>query len=170
MTSSLRPTRLEARPLPGNVTGAQPGGGWALWLELAWGRLRRSWLRTFRPGYVARLRALRHGDCPGCPHDVIDPRDLKFCANVCGHWFEAADDPFAWRRRLPVASWGWAEVLLCGGGLAALTVALLFVLPWAAPMPALAAVFVAAFFRDPPRLAPDEPGAACPRPTASSPT
>jgi phosphatidylserine decarboxylase len=158
MTSSLRPVRLEPRPLPPNVTGAQPGGGWALRVELAWGRLRRWWLRTFRPGYVARMRELRRGDCLACPHDVIDSRDLEFCGNVCGHWF-AADDSFAWRGRLPVAPWGWAELLLCGGGAAVLTVLLLFVFPWAAFVPALAAVFVAAFFRDPPRPIPTEPGA-----------
>jgi phosphatidylserine decarboxylase len=159
MISSQRLTRLEPQAIPANVTGIQPGGGWALRLELAWGRLRRAWLRAFRPGYVARMRTLRCGDCPGCPHDVLDPRDLKFCGNVCGHWFPAADDPFAWRGHLPVARWGWAELLLCGGGAALLALALLFIFPWAAPVPALAAVFVAAFFRDPPRRTPGEPGA-----------
>jgi phosphatidylserine decarboxylase len=159
MISSQPLTRLEPRPLPANVTGIQPGGGWALRLELAWGRLRRSWLRTFWPAYVARMRARRRGDCPCCAHDVIDPRDLKFCGNVCGHRFAPEDDRFAWRGRLPVARWGWAELLLYGGGAAVLAVALLIIFPWAAPLPALAAVFVAAFFRDPPRTIPTEPGA-----------
>jgi phosphatidylserine decarboxylase len=159
MTSSLRPVRLESRPTPLNVTGVQPGGGWALGLELAWARLRRCWLRTIYPGYVARMGSLRRGECPACPHDVIDPRDLKFCGNVCGHWFAAEDDPFAWRDRLPVARWGWAELLLYGGGAVVLTLVLLFVFPWAAFVPALAAVFVVAFFRDPPRTVPTEPGA-----------
>jgi phosphatidylserine decarboxylase len=158
MTSSLQRVRLEPRPPPPNVSGAQPGGGWALRLELGWGRLRRWRLRAFRPGYVARMRSLRRGECPACPHDVIDSRDLKFHGNVCGHWFAAADDPFAWRGRLPVARWGWAELLLCGGGAAVLTVLLLFVFPWAAFAPAVAAAFVAAFFRDPPRTAPADPG------------
>ncbi|HKB41385.1 MAG TPA: phosphatidylserine decarboxylase [Gemmataceae bacterium] len=159
MTSSLRSVRLEPRPLPPNVNGAQPGGGWALRLELVWGWLRRWRLRALRPGYVARMRSLRRGECAACPHDVIDPRDLKFHENVCDHWFAAGDDPFAWRGRLPVARWGWAELLLCGGGAAALTLVMLFAFPWAAPLPALAAIFVAAFFRDPPRTIPAEPGA-----------
>src|SRR5436305_1059419 len=100
MISSLRLTRLEPRPIPVNLTGIQPGGGWALRLELAWGRLRRSWLRTFWSAYVARMRARRRGDCFCCSHDVIDPRDLKFCGNVCGYRFAPEDDRFAWRGRL----------------------------------------------------------------------
>jgi hypothetical protein len=86
-------TRLSPKPLPANIRGAQPGGGWVVRLELAWGRVRRRLLRFMRPGYVARMQTLRRGECPGCPHDVLDPRDLKFCGNVCGHWFPAADDP-----------------------------------------------------------------------------
>jgi phosphatidylserine decarboxylase len=159
MASSVRPVRLETHPTPTGVIGAQPGGGWALRLELAWARLRRGWLRTFHPGYVARMRALRRGDCPGCPHDVIDPRDLKYCSNVCGHGFAPEDDPFAWRDRLPIARWGRAEVLVYGGGAAVLALILLLVFPWAAVVPALAALFVLAFFRDPPRTVPTEPDA-----------
>src|SRR6188768_3676115 len=91
--------RLAPKPLPANVRSAQPGGGWAVSLELAWGRLRRRWLRLARPGHVARMLAARRGECPGCPHDVIDSRDLKFCRNVCGFRFDRADDRFAWRGR-----------------------------------------------------------------------
>src|SRR5262249_21920994 len=152
-------TRLDPRPAPANVTGVQPGGGWAVRVERGWGRPRRAWLRTFRPAYVTRMRAMRRGDCPGCSHDVLDPRDLKFCGNVCGHHFAPQDDRFAWRGRLPVARWGWAELLLYGGGASLLAVALLFVFPWAAPLPALAAVFVVAFFRHPPRTIPAAPRA-----------
>ena len=53
-----------------------------------------------------------------------------------------------------------------GGAALALTVVLLFLFPWAAVVPALAAVFVAAFFRDPPRSIPTEPGAVEGRPAA----
>jgi phosphatidylserine decarboxylase len=54
---------------------------------------------------------------------------------------------------------GWREVLLLGGGLALLAGALAFLLPWASLPPALLAVFVVWFFRDPPRLVPNAPGA-----------
>ena len=50
-----------------------------------------------RPGYVRRMAEKRQGHCPGCPHDVIDPRDLKYYQNVCGHWFHPEDDRFARR-------------------------------------------------------------------------
>src|SRR5262249_61567606 len=81
---------------PAPVVPIQPGGGWAVRLELLWGRVRRKYLRRGRPGYVAPARAARRGGCPGCPPDVIDPRDLKLCANPCGYWFPAPADPLAW--------------------------------------------------------------------------
>src|SRR5713226_8518066 len=67
----------------------QPGGGWCMSLELAWGHGRRWFLRHFRPGYVRRMAEKRQGACPNCPHDIIDTRDLKYCRNVCGYWFHA---------------------------------------------------------------------------------
>src|SRR5262249_46783243 len=85
------------------VHSTQPGGGFCMGLELAWGRLRRRLLRLFRPGYVRAMQQKRQGRCDGCPHDVIDPRDLKFYRNVCGHWFRDEDDRFAWRGRLGLA-------------------------------------------------------------------
>ena len=45
---------------------AQPGGGFFMRLELAWGRVRRAWLRLFRPGYMRDMAARRLGECPGC--------------------------------------------------------------------------------------------------------
>jgi phosphatidylserine decarboxylase len=101
---------------PAPAVPIQPGGGWAIRLELLWGRARRKYLRLVRPGCVARSLAARRGLCPGCPHDVIDSRDLKLCANKCGHYFPAATDPFAWRDAVPIARAGWAEVVLFGGG------------------------------------------------------
>jgi phosphatidylserine decarboxylase len=53
----------------------------------------------------------RQGYCPDCPHDIIDPRDLKFCRNVCGYWFRPEDDHFRWRGRLGLARAGFAEVV-----------------------------------------------------------
>jgi phosphatidylserine decarboxylase len=152
-------SRLAPKALPANVRSAQPGGGWVVALELAWGRLRRRWLRLTRPGYVARMRASRRGECPDCPHDVIDDRDLKFFRNVCGYHFAPADVPRRWRDRLPLARMGRAEVLLFGGGLSVLAAAAALLTPFAAVPPALLALFAVLFFRDPPRRIPDAPGA-----------
>jgi len=124
MTERLRP-----RPLLPDVWCVQPGGGWVAALERAWGRLRRWWLRTFRPMYVARLRGLRRGECPDCPHDVVDERDLKYYRNVCGYHFDPGDLPRRWCDIPPIAAAGRA------------------------------ALFVAWFFRDPPRATPAAPGA-----------
>src|SRR4051794_6009805 len=89
--------------------GVQPGGhGLFVRCELAWGRLRRAFLRRFRPGHVARCFALRRGSCPDCPHDVIAPRDLKFTRTVCGYWFRPEDDVSARREHLGFARWGYA--------------------------------------------------------------
>src|SRR5271170_7697686 len=90
----------------------QPGGGLCMQIELAWGCWRRWRLRKFRPGYVRSMSAVRQGECPNCPHDIIDPRDLKFCRNVCGFWFRPADDRFQWRGRLGFARAGLADLLL----------------------------------------------------------
>src|SRR5207248_6053602 len=89
----------------------QPGGGRCMAAELTWGRFRRSFLRTFRPGYVRAMQAIRQGDCPNCPHDIIDPRDLKFVRNVCGYWFRPEDDRYAYRERLGFARYGSAELV-----------------------------------------------------------
>lgn len=147
-------------------TSVQPGGGWCVGLELAWGRLRRAWLRRFRPGYVRRMAALRQGECPGCPHDVLDPRDLKYVRNVCGHWFRPEDDPFRWRDRLGFARYGLAELvvstLLCWGlGVAFGLAAAWFHWGFGVPAAALALVWleVVYFFRDPDRAVPADPAA-----------
>ena len=97
---------------PQKPTSVQPGGGWCMATELAWGRLRRRWLRRVRPGYVRRMAALRQGECPGCTHDIIDPRDLKYFRNVCGFWFRPEDDRFRWRGRLGLGRYGLAEIVL----------------------------------------------------------
>src|SRR5262245_8984770 len=103
--------RRHPRPLPQNIACVQPGGGWAVRWEAAWGRVRRWRLRRFRPRYVTRMRARRCGECPGCRHDIIDSRDLKLVRNVCGFWFSPEVDPFRWREALPIARWAWPEVL-----------------------------------------------------------
>ena len=77
------PARIEPQPLPENFTSVQPGGGLCYRIELAWGRVRRAWLKRFRPAYVRRMAALRRGEPAGAPHEILDPRDLKYCRNRC---------------------------------------------------------------------------------------
>jgi phosphatidylserine decarboxylase len=148
------------------IASIQPGGGFCFDLERAWGRCRRAWLRRFRPGYVRRMTERRQGQCPGCPHDIIDPRDLKLYRNVCGYWFREEDDAFRWRDRLRLARAGLAEVV-CFSALF-LAACLLFGLlgvwwhPFAFVPLGVAMVlwlFVLSFFRDPERTIPDDPQA-----------
>jgi phosphatidylserine decarboxylase len=165
-TPPRRSDRLDPKPIPQNITCTQPGRGWVMRLELAWGRLRRGWLRAVRPGYVRRMLARRQGSCPGCVHDIIDPRDLKFFRNVCGYSFAPEDDKFQWRGKLWLARWGLAELLVYGGGsfavAAALIAASLFSgIPWfacAAILPTGLGLFIVSFFRDPVRAIPTGTG------------
>ena len=157
----LSAPRAEPVPLPENLTGVQPGGGVCYSLELAWGHWRRCWLRMFRKGYVRRMAERRRGSTDGAPHDVLDPRDLKFCRNLVEADWDAADDPFRWREKLPFARWGLAELQIMGWPLLAATVAAGF-LPWPygwlALVPGVLLLFVISFFRDPPRQIPQQPG------------
>lgn len=151
---------------PQKPTSVQPGGGTCMAIELAWARFRKWWLRKLRPGYVAAMQAKRQGECPNCPHDIIDSRDLKYTRNVCGYWFRPADDPFAYRNHLGFARHGFAEMflftlafLILGalGVWSALAVHWLFWIPLAAL--ALIEIEIIAFFRDPQRVVPAEPDA-----------
>jgi phosphatidylserine decarboxylase len=152
------PPRAEPLPLPENFASVQPGGGVCYQIELAWGRLRRWGLKTFRPGYVRRMAALRHGDATGAPHEILDPRDLKYCRNRCQCYWDAADDHFRWRGRLPVVRWGLAELQLMGWPLLALTILLANFCWYLAPLSAALLCLVAYFFRDPLRAIPTGPG------------
>ncbi len=151
--------RAEPQPLPENIGSVQPEGGICYRIELAWARRRRWLLCSFLPGYVARMAALRQGDCAGAPHPIIDPRDLKYCRNLCDCSWAEADNPFAWRRSIPLAPWGAAELLLMGGPLLVLT--LLFAasaLWYLALLPAAVLGLIVYFFRNPPRRVPQEAG------------
>ncbi len=46
--------RLTPEPLPDNLASVQPGSGFCYRVELAWGRLRRWYLKTFRAAYGGR--------------------------------------------------------------------------------------------------------------------
>ena len=153
------PPSLQSSP----ITSIQPGGGLCFALERAWGRCRRAWLRRFRPGYVRRMAERRQGQCPNCPHDIIDPRDLKLDRNVCGYWFRPEDDPFAWRGRLRFARAGLTELLFFSAlfFLLSAAVVLLGVLvhPWLLLLLLLTLtpwLFVVSFFRDPERAIPTD--------------
>ncbi len=159
MSTTEHPSpRATPEPLPANIPSVQPGGGVCYRLELAWGRWRRGYLKRFRSGYVQRMAALRRGDPQGAPHEILDPRDLKYCRNQCQCAWAASDDPFAWRDRLPFARWGLAELQLMGLPLLALTILAAYYLPYAAVVPAVLFGLVVYFFRDPPRRIPREPG------------
>jgi len=158
MSTTETIVRATPEPLPGNITSVQPGGGVCYRVELAWGRFRRWYLRTFRPGYVRRMAAKRQGSDEGAPHEVLDPRDLKYCRNLCTADWEAADDPFRWRERIPFARWGLAELALLSLPLLAATIALTLTFWYFAPLPGIVCLLVVWFFRDPPRRVPEEAG------------
>jgi phosphatidylserine decarboxylase len=145
--------------IPTSPASVQPGGhSLATHLEVAWGRLRRAYLRRFRPGYVRQMAERRQGQCADCRHDVLDGRDLKFCRNVCGYHFGPEDDLYRRRGLFPLARAGMAEVVFYSVlllGLAAVFAALALV-HWAFVLGAAAAVgfwvFIVSFFRDPERV------------------
>ncbi len=112
------------------------------------------------------MSQLRQGDCPACPHDIIDPRDLKLWRNVCGYWFRPEDDRYAWRGRLGLARPGLVEVVCFSGVLLVLALALAglgyFLHPlWYSGLVVIACLwgFVLSFFRDPERVIPTDPAA-----------
>jgi phosphatidylserine decarboxylase len=101
----------------------------------------------------------RRGDAAGAPHEILDPRDLKYCRNLCTADWDEGDDPFRWRETIPFARWGLAELQLMGYPLLAATIALALS-PWryVAIVPGIVLALVVYFFRDPPRRVPQGPG------------
>lgn len=160
------PAPITAPTTPAPITSIQPGGGTCFSLERAWGRLRRGVLRCCFPGHVRRMAELRQGECPHCPHDIVDPRDLKLFRNVCGYWFRPEDDPYAWRGRLGLARAGLAEILCASAVLLPALAAFAALTAWHHPAWGVGValllpvwLFTLAFFRDPQRTVPDDPAA-----------
>jgi phosphatidylserine decarboxylase len=147
--------RSAPEPLPANITSVQPGGGVCYQLELAWGAVRRWCLKRFRPGYVVGMAGRRRGDTRGAPHEILDPRDLKYCRNLCTAEWLPSDDPFHWRERIPFARWGLAELQIMGWPLLAATIGLALT-PWwyTSFVPGIVLALIVYFFRDPPRRVP----------------
>jgi phosphatidylserine decarboxylase len=135
-------------------------------IELAWARFRKSLLRKFFPAYVQEMQAKRQGDCPNCPHDIIDARDLKYTLNVCGFWFKPEDDPHAYRNHLGYARHGFAELFLFTLAymiLGGLCFGAMFEVHWLFSIPLVAISLIeleiVTFFRDPEREIPADPAA-----------
>jgi phosphatidylserine decarboxylase len=165
--------QLPIEPMDPRIKTIQPGGGVICQLEQAWGYVRRFWLKRAWPGYVKRMAACRKGDFNPCPHEVLDPRDLKFYQNQGGYYWDAADDPFQWRNSIPFARVGLAELLVFSiitfGPAIPLGIWLGMNLELGFTPLTLVAWFVFAnlliygilivwFFRDPPRTIPTQPG------------
>ncbi|HUS38062.1 MAG: phosphatidylserine decarboxylase [Pirellulales bacterium] len=153
--------RAKPVPLPDNITSVQPGSGFCYRVEVAWGRWRRWILKSFRPGYVHRMAERRTGTTDGAPHEILDPRDLKYTRNQCDCDWVPDDDRFRWRDKIPLARWGLAETILLGVVPAAIlaTAAVGWSpWPWITVIPAVWLLYVLYFFRDPPRQVPDGTG------------
>lgn len=146
--------RLPLEEMDPQITSIQPGGGNCMQLELAWGALRRCYLKTFRRGYVQQMAALRQGDENVCPHEVLDPRDVKFFRNQGGYYWKPEDDPFTWRDRLPFARAGLAELILLTGFCFGLTAVFAWLFWPAAIVMAVLGIFFVSFFRNPRRAIP----------------
>lgn len=153
--------RLDPIALPDNIASVQPGGGFCYRLELIWGRWRRWYLKRFRSRYTQTMADCRRGSTRGAPHEILDPRDLKYCRNLCTCYWERSDDPFVWRERIPLARWGLAETLILGTPLLAMALLILVCWTWLWPLSGLLLLvflWVLYFFRDPPRRIPPEDG------------
>ena len=157
MTQANQPFPTREAP----ITSIQPGGGFCFSLEAAWGRCRRALLRCCFPGYVRKMAALRQGSCEGCPHDIIDPRDLKPVRNVCGYSFRPEDDSFAWRGRIGFARAGLCELVVFTLALVSPMLAFAALGVWHDPLWFIGAgvlapiwLFILSFFRDPQRAIP----------------
>jgi len=100
----------------------------------------------------------RRGDPEGCPHEVLDPRDIKFHRNRIDCAWDPADDPFTWRDRIPLARAGLAEFIIMGGLCLAFTILAAWLYWPVSFVPAAMGLFFVWFFRDPRRVVPQDEG------------
>jgi len=162
---------LAVEPMDPQLKTIQPGGGIIINLEMLWGKWRRFWLKTFRRGYLQRMQSTRKGEFNPCPHEVLDPRDLKYYENQGGYYWDSKDDPFAYRSQLPFAREGLAElivlstlffggmVLLAGLILSSQLSGLLAVIGWLVVFTLfLFGLEIVWFFRNPKRRIPEGEG------------
>ena len=156
--SEVSSCRAVIEPMPENLRSVQPGGGFCYRVELAWSAARRWLLKRLRPGFVRRMAEVRQGSTEGAPHEILDPRDLKYCRNQCTCYWDPVDDPFLWRDALPVTRWGLAELQLIGWTLAALMGAGWWLYRPLAVVPAVPLVLLLWFFRNPRRQIPKGAG------------
>jgi phosphatidylserine decarboxylase len=140
------------------ITSIQPGGGTCMRLELAWGHVRRWYLKTFRRGYLARMAAARRGEKNVCPFEVLDPRDIKFYRNLGGYFWEPRDDPFRWRDQLAFARAGLTELWLISGAFFATAAGLTWLFWPLAVVPVVVGLCIVWFFRNPRRKVPEGAG------------
>jgi phosphatidylserine decarboxylase len=152
------PSRMPLEPMDPQITSIQPGGGVCMRLELAWGHVRRWYLKTFRRGYVTRMAQLRRGDKNVCPFEVLDPRDIKFFRNLGGYSWVLRDDPFAWRDRIPFARVGLTELWLISGLFFAVAACAVWLYWPLAVVPFALGLCIVWFFRNPRRTIPREEG------------
>ncbi len=128
-------------------------------LELAWGYVRRWYLKTFRRPYVARMAQTRRGDRNVCPFEVLDPRDVKFYRNLGGYFWSPENDAFAWGDRLCFARVGvLTELWLISGAFFAAAIGLIWVFWPLAVVPFVLGLCIVWFFRNPSRTVPQESG------------
>jgi phosphatidylserine decarboxylase len=147
--------RCRVEDLDPALASIQPGGGVCMRVELWWGYVRRAWLKWAFPSFVRRMREIRQGSHNPAPHEVLDPRDVKFYRNQPGGYYWAqADDPFAWRNRLPLVRVGLAEVILMSILLLGLAFVVAIWNPWCALPLLVIWSGVLWFFRNPRRDVP----------------
>ena len=166
-----QPGRLPLKAMDPQLKCIQPGGGVVIKMELCWGRFRRFFLKTFRRGYLQQMQKCRSGDVSACPHEVLDPRDVKFYRNQIGDCWSREDNPFTWRDQIPFARAGLAELIVFSiltFGAAGLLSWIAISMSWQGWLAYLSWLVVATlvvfgllivwFFRDPRRVIPQEPG------------
>ena len=151
--------RAEPQPLPENIRGAARRRS-LLPTRTRLGTMAAVVAHAFPASLCKKDGRTAAGRVPRAPHEIIDPRDLKYCRNVCGCSWAAGDDPFRWRSSIPLAV-GAAELLLMGGPALILTV-LAALLPGAwrclALPPMVVLALIVYFFRNPPRRVPQGSG------------